>query len=184
MEVLPLTGGTAPPTSRSSSSGCEPAACVCLVADRDLSHTGIEVDFFGETARLPAGPAMLAATTGAALLPVGLWFTDDGWGQSIGSPIELPPTGDSRDRVRAATQALADRFAERDRRPSDRLAHAAEALARRSRRPRPERLSPMRIGIVCPYSWDIPGGVQAHVRDLAETLIALGHHGLGPRPRR
>ena len=33
----------------------------------------------------------------------------------------------------------------------------------------------MRIGIVCPYSWDIPGGVQAHVRDLAEKLIALGH---------
>ena len=33
----------------------------------------------------------------------------------------------------------------------------------------------MRIGIVCPYSWDIPGGVQAHVRDLAEQLIELGH---------
>jgi phosphatidylinositol alpha-mannosyltransferase len=33
----------------------------------------------------------------------------------------------------------------------------------------------VRIGIVCPYSWDIPGGVQAHVRDLAEQLIALGH---------
>jgi phosphatidylinositol alpha-mannosyltransferase len=33
----------------------------------------------------------------------------------------------------------------------------------------------MRIGLVCPYSWDIPGGVQAHVRDLAEQLIALGH---------
>ncbi|HEV2888523.1 MAG TPA: glycosyltransferase family 4 protein [Jatrophihabitans sp.] len=33
----------------------------------------------------------------------------------------------------------------------------------------------MKIGIVCPYLWDIPGGVQAHVRDLAETLIALGH---------
>ncbi len=33
----------------------------------------------------------------------------------------------------------------------------------------------LRIGMVCPYSWDIPGGVQAHVRDLAETLIALGH---------
>ncbi|WP_375490332.1 glycosyltransferase family 4 protein [uncultured Jatrophihabitans sp.] len=33
----------------------------------------------------------------------------------------------------------------------------------------------MRIGIVCPYSWDIPGGVQAHVRDLAEQLIDLGH---------
>jgi phosphatidyl-myo-inositol alpha-mannosyltransferase len=34
----------------------------------------------------------------------------------------------------------------------------------------------MRVGIVCPYSWDIPGGVQAHVRDLAEQLIGLGHH--------
>ena len=33
----------------------------------------------------------------------------------------------------------------------------------------------MRIGIVCPYSWDIPGGVQAHVRDLAEKLIEFGH---------
>lgn len=33
----------------------------------------------------------------------------------------------------------------------------------------------MRVGIVCPYSWDIPGGVQAHVRDLAEQLVVLGH---------
>jgi phosphatidylinositol alpha-mannosyltransferase len=33
----------------------------------------------------------------------------------------------------------------------------------------------MKIGMVCPYSWDIPGGVQAHVRDLAEKLLALGH---------
>jgi phosphatidylinositol alpha-mannosyltransferase len=34
----------------------------------------------------------------------------------------------------------------------------------------------LRIGLVCPYSWDIPGGVQAHVRDLAEALLAMGHH--------
>ena len=33
----------------------------------------------------------------------------------------------------------------------------------------------MRIGIVCPYSFDTPGGVQAHVRDLAEALISKGH---------
>jgi phosphatidylinositol alpha-mannosyltransferase len=33
----------------------------------------------------------------------------------------------------------------------------------------------MRIGIVCPYTWDVPGGVQAHVRDLADSLVALGH---------
>ncbi|MER5863634.1 glycosyltransferase family 4 protein [Kitasatospora sp. NPDC002040] len=33
----------------------------------------------------------------------------------------------------------------------------------------------MRIGIVCPYDWDVPGGVQFHIRDLAEHLIGLGH---------
>jgi phosphatidylinositol alpha-mannosyltransferase len=33
----------------------------------------------------------------------------------------------------------------------------------------------MKVGIVCPYSWDVPGGVQFHVRDLAEVLQARGH---------
>lgn len=33
----------------------------------------------------------------------------------------------------------------------------------------------MRIGIVCPYTWNVPGGVQQHIRDLAEALLALGH---------
>ncbi|HUN36446.1 MAG TPA: glycosyltransferase family 4 protein [Trebonia sp.] len=33
----------------------------------------------------------------------------------------------------------------------------------------------MRIGIACPYSWDVPGGVQSHIRDLAEALIDKGH---------
>src|SRR3954468_667719 len=53
------------------------------------------------------------------------------------------------------------------------LAHAGADLG--GRRPRPgARL--MRIGLVCPYQWDVPGGVQYHVRDLAETLRGLGHH--------
>jgi phosphatidylinositol alpha-mannosyltransferase len=33
----------------------------------------------------------------------------------------------------------------------------------------------VRVGIVCPYTWDVPGGVQVHVRDLAESLLELGH---------
>jgi len=33
----------------------------------------------------------------------------------------------------------------------------------------------VRIGIVCPYTWDVPGGVQSHVRDLTEALLASGH---------
>ena len=36
-------------------------------------------------------------------------------------------------------------------------------------------LGPLRVGIVCPYSFDVPGGVQFHVRDLAEALQARGH---------
>ena len=32
----------------------------------------------------------------------------------------------------------------------------------------------MRIGLVCPYQWDVPGGVQYHVRDLAQTLRGMG----------
>jgi phosphatidyl-myo-inositol alpha-mannosyltransferase len=34
---------------------------------------------------------------------------------------------------------------------------------------------PLRVGIACPYTWDVPGGVQAHVRDLAEALRRRGH---------
>lgn len=33
-----------------------------------------------------------------------------------------------------------------------------------------------RIGIVCPYGWDTPGGVQAHIADLATYLISQGHY--------
>jgi phosphatidyl-myo-inositol alpha-mannosyltransferase len=33
----------------------------------------------------------------------------------------------------------------------------------------------VKVGLVCPYSWDVPGGVQEHIRDLAETLMELGH---------
>jgi phosphatidyl-myo-inositol alpha-mannosyltransferase len=36
-------------------------------------------------------------------------------------------------------------------------------------------MSPLRVGIVCPYSLGVPGGVQRHVHDLAQTLITAGH---------
>lgn len=83
----------------------------CLLADRDLSRNGIQVQFFGEPARMPGGPALLAATTGAALLPVSVWFTDDGgWGQRINPPLTIPDAH-LREQVPAVTQALADAFA-------------------------------------------------------------------------
>jgi KDO2-lipid IV(A) lauroyltransferase len=111
MEVLPLTGGTRSPmdvlTERLRAGGV-----VCLVADRDLSRSGIEVEFFGEKTRMPGGPARLAATTGADLLPVHLYFDSDGWGQYIGAPVDLGD-GDLRSKVQTGTQAVADVFAER-----------------------------------------------------------------------
>ena len=79
-----------------------------LVADRDLSRNGVPVRFFGEPTRMPGGPAMLAATTGAALIPISLWFTDDGgWGQRIHAPLDVPE-GRLRDQVPALTQSVAD----------------------------------------------------------------------------
>ena len=110
MEVIALTGGDRTPTTVLTER-LRAGGGVCLVADRDLSRGGIEVDFFGERARMPGGPAMLAAMTGAALIPVGLWFTPDGgWGQRLCPPIELPE-GRLANKVQLGTQLLADEFA-------------------------------------------------------------------------
>jgi phosphatidylinositol dimannoside acyltransferase len=104
-EVLPLSGGERPPYEVLCDRLRDNRA-VCLMADRDLTHTGVQVDFFGEATRMPAGPAKLAIKTGAALLTAHCWFEEDGWGFSIHSALDT--TGGD---VQAITQALADRFA-------------------------------------------------------------------------
>jgi KDO2-lipid IV(A) lauroyltransferase len=110
MEVIPLSGGDRSPsdvlTERLRAGGV-----ICLLGDRDLTKGGVEVTFFGERTKMPAGPALLAATTGAALIPVGLWFDGAGWAQRVHPPLHIPATGPLRERVHAATQALADVFA-------------------------------------------------------------------------
>ncbi|WNV88813.1 phosphatidylinositol mannoside acyltransferase [Umezawaea sp. Da 62-37] len=114
-EVLPLTGGDRAP-AKVLAERLRQNKVVCLLADRDLTSTGVPVTFFGEQTMMPAGPAHLAATTGAALLPVGLWFTDDGWVFRIHPPIRVSGTA----QVGVATQALADVFA------ADIAAHPAD----------------------------------------------------------
>jgi lauroyl/myristoyl acyltransferase len=110
MEVVPLTGGDRPP-SEVLAERLRAGGVICLLGDRDLTRSGVDVTFFGGRARMPAGPALLAATTGAALLPVGLWFAGRQWGQRIHPPLVLPEHGRLRDRVRVTTQAVADVFA-------------------------------------------------------------------------
>jgi lauroyl/myristoyl acyltransferase len=110
MEVLPLTGGARPP-SDVLKERLRAGKVVCLLGDRDLTKSGIDVDFFGATARMPAGPALLAATTGAALLPVGLWFTRGGWGIRVHPEVPIVAGARLRDSVSAATQQVATAFA-------------------------------------------------------------------------
>ncbi|CAK7282375.1 MULTISPECIES: phosphatidylinositol mannoside acyltransferase [Streptomyces] len=109
MEVLPHSGGAAFGTlARRLRDG----GLVCLVADRDLSASGVEVDFFGEQARMPAGPALLAQHTGALLLPVTLWYDDSPVMHGRVHPaIEVPESGTRAEKTSVMTQALADAFA-------------------------------------------------------------------------
>jgi KDO2-lipid IV(A) lauroyltransferase len=87
---------------------------VTIVADRDLSDTGVEVDFFGEKALFPAGPAALAVQTGAALMPVACWFVgEDEWGAHIHDEIPVPADGDRKQKVAVMTQAMVRVFEQR-----------------------------------------------------------------------
>lgn len=86
---------------------------VTLPADRDLSRRGVPVRVFGETTRMPAGPALLAMRTGAVLLPATLSYEDTEPHHRLvirfHEPIE--PT-EGTDRLATTTQRLADAFAE------------------------------------------------------------------------
>jgi KDO2-lipid IV(A) lauroyltransferase len=109
MEVLPHSSGS---TFGTLARRLRDGGVVCLVADRDLSASGIEVTFFGGTARMPAGPALLAQQTGALLLPVTLWYDDPPAMQGrVHPPIVVPETGTRVEKASVMTQALADAFA-------------------------------------------------------------------------
>ena len=103
MEVIPLTGGERPPIELLAER-LRAGGMLCLLADRDMSADGVPVTFFGARATMPAGPAALALRTGATLLPVTIWFDNDGWSGRIHP--EIPHTD-----VPTMTQALADAFA-------------------------------------------------------------------------
>jgi phosphatidylinositol dimannoside acyltransferase len=107
MEVLPHTGGAGP--FGILAHRLRRGRLVCLVCDRDLTAHGVEVQFFGEPARMAAGPAALAVQTGAALMPVTLWFQGEDWGARIYPEIPVPP-GDNKEKIAAMSQQMARAF--------------------------------------------------------------------------
>jgi KDO2-lipid IV(A) lauroyltransferase len=109
MEVVPLTGGTRAPLDVLADRLGQ-GWVVALLSDRDLSRSGVEVDFFGGRARMPAGPAILAIRTGAPLYAVDLSFSLT---QTVAVLRRItPPTEGPLDvRVKQTTQALADAYA-------------------------------------------------------------------------
>jgi phosphatidylinositol dimannoside acyltransferase len=108
MEVLPATGG--PSRFGILAQRLRAGRFVCLVSDRDVTGTGIEVEFFGEKARMMGGSAALAVSTGAALMPVILWFEGDHWGVHVHEEVPVPGEGTRKQKVQAMTQQLADVF--------------------------------------------------------------------------
>ena len=104
-EVLPATGGVQ--RFGILAQRLRAGGLVCLPADRDITGGGIEVDFFGEKAHMMSGAAALALQTGAALMPVTLWFEGEEWRGHIHPEIPVPQAGAPAQKVAAMTQQLA-----------------------------------------------------------------------------
>ena len=83
---------------------------IALVADRDLSHSGIDVEFFGSNARMPAGPALLAVKTGIPLVVAHVSYTSTGIHIDFHS-VQVPHGGSEPDLIKNTVQLIADLFA-------------------------------------------------------------------------
>ena len=86
---------------------------VALVADRDMSRSGVEVDFLGGVAKMPSGPAILAIESGAPLLTAYIRYLDKGIEITFDETIKLPVSGTKEEQIRIVTQSIANNFAKR-----------------------------------------------------------------------
>jgi KDO2-lipid IV(A) lauroyltransferase len=83
---------------------------VALVSDRDLSKSGIDVHFFGATARMPAGPARLAYDTGADLITAFVAYRREGIEVFFTPPIAVDRAAEKSREIARITQVIASRF--------------------------------------------------------------------------
>jgi KDO2-lipid IV(A) lauroyltransferase len=86
---------------------------IALVADRDMSRNGIEVNFLGGIAKMPAGPAILAIKTGSPLVTAYIRYLDKGIEITFDETIKLPVAGGEDEKIKIVTQSMADNFAKR-----------------------------------------------------------------------
>ena len=83
---------------------------IALVADRDLSRSGVEVNFLGGPSRMPVGPALLSIQTGSPLITAFVKYETSGIRIIFEGEIPIPDEGDQSSKIAAMTQSCADRF--------------------------------------------------------------------------
>jgi phosphatidylinositol dimannoside acyltransferase len=103
LEIVPL----GPEAGRSIVGAIRRARVVALLCDRDITGTGVEVDFFGEKTTLPSGPAILALRTGAQLLPSAVYDRGRIHHGVVRPPVPVERRGSFRDDVARITQLIA-----------------------------------------------------------------------------
>lgn len=103
MNVIPL----GPSAGAESAAALADGQIMCLLCDRDVSGNGIIVEFFGESTRLPGGPALMALRSGSPLLPAAVYFRDDHCHAVVLDPIDTRRRGKLRADVHRVTQDLA-----------------------------------------------------------------------------
>ena len=86
---------------------------IALVADRDMSRNGIEVNFFGKTSKMPSGPAVLAIKTGAPLITAYVRYTSGGIEIIFDETLKPTNSGSEEEQIKIITQSMADNFAKR-----------------------------------------------------------------------
>jgi KDO2-lipid IV(A) lauroyltransferase len=106
MEVLPLDSKAFPELLKRAQDG----KLIALVADRDLSKSGIDVNFFDGVARMPAGPSIVAIRNNIPLVTAFVSYTSNGIHVDL-REVSIPDSGDEESRIKATVQLCADNFA-------------------------------------------------------------------------
>jgi lauroyl/myristoyl acyltransferase len=108
MEIFGLVGGGQ--VGRSLATALSKNRVVALVADRDLTTRGVDVQMFGGARRLPVGPALLSVSSGAPVIVAAIYETRAGWHCILHEPLMVEMTGDRRADVTAVTREIARVF--------------------------------------------------------------------------